>query len=1319
MNEFRVSGVVTAHPSRRPQPRVRGHEPRTPAPTALHHVFEATCDVMPTAIAVECGDRRLTYRELDERANALAHHLRSRGVGVGARVGIMLRRSVRAYVALLAVLKTGAAYVPIDPAAPPDRIEFIAADAELALLLVDAPQELGEQPCPVVDVERAERAAGGGTAERPRATASGDPACYVIYTSGSTGRPKGVEVAQSSICNFVEVATHVYGVRSDDRVYQGMTLAFDFSIEEIWPAWAVGATVVAGPDGEARVGPGLAEFLRSSGVTVLCCVPTVLATVEDDLPALRTLLVGGEACPAELVERWSRPGRRMLNTYGPTETTVTATWAELRPGRPVTIGTPMPTYRVEIRDDADRLVPDGEVGEICVRGVGVARRYLNRPELTAEKFRTDAEGRYYRTGDLGRVLPGGEIEYLGRADSEVKVRGHRVDLQEVESLLLEHGSVGGAVVRALPGGTELAAYVTRSSPEPRDGAFVAELHDGMRRRLPPYMVPAYVEVLDALPMLPSGKVDRSALPDPVGGRLVAAGAAHEPPATPVERAVAEVWAQVLNLAVDELSVHADFFTDLGGHSLLATTLVSRLRESGTAPALSVAALYANPTVRQLTEHLTDTGDPAEPAADQPPPCTHSTGRVAVAGTAQLAVAYVLALVFALPLLGVLALRGGRLDVTAIWQGAAAVAVGFVLLRLLLPVLACRLLTARLRPGHYPLWGATYLRVWSAQALLGLAPLGTLSGSPLLAPYLRLLGARVGARTHLAAASVGIPSLVEIGDDASVGYGARLETTHVEGGRLHVGPVAVGAGAFVGANAVLMPGARLGDGAHLDEQSLLASGQEAGAGRRWSGSPARRTDEPHPVLSRIGARSAAGWPVRLLLGFAVAWLGLELLPFLVAVPSLVLVVLAGFRYGLPGALVAAVVSGPLFVLTSCLVVAVGKRLVLHRAPVGVHPARTALGLRKHVADRLLAFSLAATNALYATLYTPPWLRALGARIGSRAEVSTVSHLDPDLLDLGDECFVADMASLGPATFHRGHVVLGRTRLEHRSFAGNAALARAGADLAANSLVGVHSVTPPEGTTEGGSWLGSPPMFLPRREQSASFADELTFRPGRGRVAERLLIEFFRIALPPALLSLALTGAVLALWRLVLAGGLAVAAPLAPVVGAAAALAVVLTVVLLKWVVVGRYRPRVEPLWSRFVRRTEFVTGLYESAAVPVLLGGLAGTPLLPVMLRLFGARIGRRVWLSTTYLTEFDLVRLGDDVAVGPATSLQTHLFEDRVMKMSTVTVRSGASVGGRSVVLYDGVVGRGAGLDALSLVMKGEHLEPGTRWRGIPCRAVG
>ncbi|MFH5822973.1 Pls/PosA family non-ribosomal peptide synthetase [Georgenia sp. AZ-5] len=1314
---------------RAPAPALAGG--RTSQCARFHHYFERTADRMPSATALECDGSTLTYAEVDELANRLANVLLERGLVPGARIGVMIPRSVDMYVAVLATLKAGATLVPIDPGAPADRVAYIATDSALDLVLLDT--ELApvseHLACDTVDLDSLREEARRASAARPGAEVPGDPVAYVIYTSGSSGRPKGVEVCQSSICNFLAVVPEIYDVRPTDRVYQGMTISFDFSIEEIWPTWAVGATLVAGPTDGRRIGAGLADFLEASEITMIYCVPTVLATLDRTIASIRTVNVGGEACPPELVERWG-PGRRILNTYGPTEATVTCTWAELEPGRPVTIGRALPTYRITLLDETRRPVPVGEVGEICVGGPGVARGYVGRPDLTADRFIPDPDrpggARVYRTGDLGRILPDGQIEYLGRADSEVKVRGHRVDLQEIENLLIGDPDVAVAVVKLLtaPGASgELAAYVVLTDTAPGAGSLVPRLHAELRRKLPGYMVPAYLEVVESIPMMPSGKADRKALPDPVAPRLVTGDVEYVPPETATEERVAAAWEAVLRLEPGTASVQADFFDDLGGHSLLAATAVSRLRAEIGDSGLSIMDLYAHPTIRGLAQRqdeLLREHASMEPAGEAlPRPAPAGRWRVALFGTTQLGWVYTMLVVFMLPIGVIYGINDGEPSLLMIGQLTLTFPVAYLVGRWVLPLTAVRLLCAGLREGTHPLWGQVHLRVWAASKAMTLSPLNMLSGSPWAETYLRLAGAQVGLACHIGTAQVPLPRFVRLGDGATVGYGVHLNAYDLSEGVLSLGRIEIGPDAVVNANSVLQAPCEVGAGASLREQSLLQAGERIPEGRTWAGSPAKESDTPgDPVLELMTRCELAPrtWPTRLLPLFAVGLAVLELLPLAALAPLVALVWWVLLTYGEMASLLVTAAGGPLFVLTTCVLILGVRRLALPATPVGVHHLRSQLGLEKWFGDKLLELSLDLNNTMYSTLYTPMWLRALGARVGRGAEVSTIANIDPDLLTLGDDSFVADMASVGSATYCNGHVALRATDVGTRAFVGNASFIPSGMHLDDGSLIGVQSVPPPTGVPAGTSWLGSPAFFLPRREMYEEFTEAQTFRPSRRQVRNRYIIEFFRIVMPASILSLSTFGTLYSLSFVADATSTLVTVLLTPVLALAFSLVVVLLVAALKWLLVGRYVPRVEPLWSGFVRRTEFVTGIYEAAAVPALLEILTGTPILGPLLRLFGTKVGRRALVETTYLTEFDLVRIGDDVAVGPHASLQTHLFEDRVMKMSTVTLRDRASVGGRAVVLYDSEVGEGATLAPLSLVMKGERLLPDTVWCGIPAQ---
>ncbi|MFB7663675.1 Pls/PosA family non-ribosomal peptide synthetase [Kitasatospora sp. NPDC056138] len=1316
-----------------------------PEARRLVQYFERTCDRVPQNTAVSCGPDRLTYAELDRRANRLARLLRQRGAAEGRTVGILLERSPEIYVALLAVMKSGAAYVPLDPSFPADRVDFIARDAGLCDLLTTSAlrDRTAGLPCPVLELDLPLPESARLADDRPTVDVDPSSLCYVIYTSGTTGRPKGVAVSHANIVNFLRVVAPIYRVGEEDRVYQGLSIAFDFSVEEIWPAWVSGATLVAGPTDDRRVGEGLAAFLAEQAITVLCCVPTLLTTIEAELPALRSLLVSGEACPPDLVRRWSREGRRILNVYGPTESTVTATWTELSPRRPVTIGTPLPTYRVYILDEQLHQVPDGESGEICIGGPGVAIGYVNRPELTAERFvRNPVEPdraenpRIYRTGDLGRLNPGGEIEFLGRIDTQVKIRGYRIELAEIEELLREDPAVENAVVtpREQDGVVQdLIGYVTLTDrTKEGDDELRERLHGSLRRRLPDYMIPSFVEVLPEFPLLAADKVDRKALPAPVSAPLARRARPHTAPATPLEQRLAAVWQEVLGGR--ELSVEDDFFCDLGGHSMAAARLMSRLRRLSDFERLAMADLYAHPTVRSLATFV---GSAAVPAAARerpagPPPRRHSSVRVAACGVAQVAALYGWLLVFGLPALVVLYRLLVTWDVPVVGLGGhgplgvlshlrysefVPLELVWTLLDLLLiPAIGCRMLLAGVRPGWYPLWGVTYLRFWLYTRMLAMTPVGLLAGSPLLAPFLRLLGARIGRGCHISS-PFGLPSFVQLGDEASVGYGARVQSYAVEGGWLRLAPVRLGDRAFLGTNSVVLPGAVIGRDASVGEQSLIPADCVVPTGEHWSGSPATPQEAAPAVLQSMAERpDSRPWPVRVLAGFTVGALLLVLVPLAILATGSAVVALVAWWYGFGWALLSTLVAGPVLVTTACVLIVLVKRAVLPRARAGIHAERTAFGVRKWIADGLMTTSLTMTHSLYSTLYLVPFLRLLGARTGRWSEVATVSFVDPDMLVIGERSFVADVSVVAPAVFHRGRIALAPAEVGRRSFVGNGALLPGSCRMGDNSLLGVHSVAPARPIGPETTWLGSPALFLPRREESQHFPAKYTFEPTPGLITARLAIEYLRVTLPS---TIGLACALLALYtgiRLARSGSALLVLLLGPALLLGAGVLATLVVVLLKWLVIGRYRPRVEPLWGIWVRRTELITGLFEGLVVPGLLGSLTGTPLMAWVMRLFGARIGRRVWLNTTYLTEFDLVEVADDAAVGEFTSLQTHLFEDRVMKMSRVRVGEAGSVGLRCVVLYDAEVGAGTSLDGLSLVMKGERLPPHTRWRGIPAR---
>ncbi|MFF2326473.1 MULTISPECIES: non-ribosomal peptide synthase/polyketide synthase [unclassified Streptomyces] len=561
------------------------------AGASLPQAFAAQVAATPEAVALVCGGTELTYGQLDARANRFAHALMARGVGPEQVVAVALPRSVESVVAVLGVLKAGAAYLPVDPAYPRTRIAFMLADARPAVVVDDPAMVTEASSRPETD---------------PEVVVDTRHPAYVIYTSGSTGRPKGVIVSHAGVSGLVAAQVDRLGMAPGSRVLQFASPSFDASFWDLCSALLTGAALVLAPAEaplEALTDPGLS-------VTHVTLPPSALAALDGTELTATTLVVAGEACPPELVERWA-PGRRMINAYGPTETTVCATMSEpLPPGSGVPpIGRPVAGFRAYVLDERLRIVPPGVAGELYVVGPGLARGYLNRPGLTAGRFTACPFGtgeRMYRTGDLVRRRTDGELEYVGRADDQVKVRGFRVEPGEVEAALAEHSAVAQAAVVARD--DRLVGYVaTRSGLAVRP----VELAAHLRERLPDYLVPTVFVVMDTLPLTPNGKLDRAALPVP---EAAPAGSGRAP-RTPQEQILAELFAEVLD--VPRVSVDEDFF-DLGGHSLLATRLVARVR-SVLGVELGLRALFQAPTVAGLAEALAEAGRarPALTAYERP------------------------------------------------------------------------------------------------------------------------------------------------------------------------------------------------------------------------------------------------------------------------------------------------------------------------------------------------------------------------------------------------------------------------------------------------------------------------------------------------------------------------------------------------------------------------------------------------------------------------------------------------------------------------------------------------------------------------------
>ncbi len=624
--------------------RLVGEAPlASPARGCLHQLFEAQADETPDAIAVTFEGGSLTYRELDRRSNQVASALRRRGVQAETVVGLCLERSLELIVGLIGILKAGGAYLPLDPDQPAERLAFVTGDARASVVLTQSRVAatltgLGAELLflDAGDTLRAE------PADRTPSAASPASLAYVIYTSGSTGKPKGVLVAHHNVARLFDATEPSFRFDAGDVWTQFHSHAFDFSVWEIWGALLHGGRLVVVPYWVSRAPDSFYQLLVDERVTVLDQTPSafrqlVLADERAGDPtrralALRWVIFGGEALDvADLRPFWDRHGDeapRLVNMYGITETTVHVTLrplgrADLERPWSSPIGVPLADLRVYVLDAHRQPVPVGVVGEMFVGGAGVARGYLGRPALTAERFVDDPffPGHpLYRTGDRARRLPSGELEYLGRTDLQVKIRGHRIELGEIEAALGLHAGVREAVVIAredTPGDKRLVAYVVAKAPEAA-ALPAAELRAFARERLPEYMLPAAFVALPSLPLTSNGKLDRRALPAPEASAL--ARGEYVVPRGPVEEAIAGVFADVLGVPPERVGAHDGFF-DLGGHSLLATMVAVRLR-SALGVEVPLRAIFESPTPAGLALHVSgavaDGAVPVAPAIRRAP-----------------------------------------------------------------------------------------------------------------------------------------------------------------------------------------------------------------------------------------------------------------------------------------------------------------------------------------------------------------------------------------------------------------------------------------------------------------------------------------------------------------------------------------------------------------------------------------------------------------------------------------------------------------------------------------------------------------------------
>jgi non-ribosomal peptide synthetase-like protein len=1315
-----------------------------PAEGLLQGFLARSAALVPDAVAIEVPPGRgrpegqtLSYRALDSLSDRLALHLAPM-LRPEAIVPLLLARtSPLLHVTQMAVLKAGGAFTCLDPGFPTERMEEILADAEATIVLADhgGLARLSSLPGEGVRLLDPAELLAHAPAPAPLPTdIAPDRLAYVIYTSGTTGRPKGVMIEHRSIANLVRSDIAEFALTPADRVVQGSSAAYDSFLEEAWLAFASGATLLVMDDETARLGPDLVPWLRAERATVFCPPPTLLrstgcADPAAALPVLRLLYVGGEALPSDVADLWGE-GRRLVNGYGPTECAVTCVRTDVAAGEPVTIGRPVPGMAAHVLDEHLAEVPDGGRGELCMAGVGLARGYRNRPEVEAEKFVDHPRlGRLYRTGDLVHRDASGCFHYHGRIDAQVKIRGHRVELGEIEARLAALPGVRAAAARLQDegGNAELVAWIVPDRP---DGPPDPEaLKDALAATLPRHMVPRRIGTLEALPTTVGGKLDRAALPA-IAAPAEAAPRAAAAPATPLEHKLAAAVADILKRG-GTLSVEDDFFEALGGDSLSAAMLVTLLRGDPQTDWITVSDVYEARTVRKLAEvgaaHRA-------PGAAGPVPF-HREGRPWPLLTAVVQCGWL----------------GGELLVGS-WAAWAATfkllpflfeglgLVGFILLAPLLglavmalyvpaaigfAVLVKRLAVGRYRPVRTPYRSAYYTRHWVAMQAARLIPWAMLQGTSFQVTALRALGARIGRRVHIHRGvdlGRGGWDLLEIGDDASLGQDVHIGLVEIDRGDIVVGPVVIGVGAALRVRAAVEGGCSVGEGAELAPLSVLCTGEAIPPGERWDGVPAMPAGKA-AAPGRVDAVALSSWLHGLLTMLAK---GAAAAAALIPAELLTLAVCAAagigisdvwrwlYRPTLDPALVAIVlgltfVSLPLSLVANALVV---------RALGPVRPGTIGRWSPAYVRVWLKTGILFGSGEwLSGTLFWPYWLRLAGMRIGAKCEISTIIDVVPELVAIGGETFFADGIYLGGPEVTAGAVRLAPVSLGRNTFLGNHAVVPAGETLPDDILIGIATVADAHQIASGHARFGHPSFDLPRREV-VEVHRSLTHDPSALRYWNRVFWELLRFALPivPLLLG--------ALWYAALASGRRAAGTLVfafAVIPGATLLTLAascLVVLALKWLLIGRVKPGQHALWSCWCSRWDFVYVAWARNANRIL-QQLEGTGVLAAYLRLMGLKIGKGALLGPQFsqVVDPDMIDIGAGATV--SAMFQAHTFEDRVLKVGKVAIGPGATVAFGTVPLYGAVVGEGAHVGAHSVVMKHEHLRPGLRYQGVPTRVFG
>ena len=1261
----------------------------------------------------------ISYKELDEWSNQIALYLQAQGVKAGDSVGLWYPRSLELPVAILGILKTGASYIPIDREMPKERIQKVFTDINVTAYFSDTDADINCRPLKIPAFKR--------DIETPFSEIfSNENIAYVIFTSGSTGSPKGILISHKNICHLIRSEHDILQISSNDKVYQGFSVSFDMWCEEVWISLFAGATIWIADEFTVKAIDELSNVLIEEEITVLHAVPSILAII-DEVPALRIVNAGGEACTPQVQKKWAKSYRKFYNSYGPTETTVTSNVALLHEDDLITIGDPLPNYNIAVVNEQMEIVPRGERGEMIISGPGVSKGYFNLPHLTAEKFLPNLFSeiygdRIYKTGDAVVIQENGFIDFQGRIDDQIKLRGYRIELGEIESRINQLEGIAAASVAIRKDSNQqdqLVGYVKLQAGYTFDEA---DIRKRLASFLAPYMVPVVIVALQVMPSMPSGKTDRKRLPFPESFIQTSDPTEllfneNDSVSTKVIKTLAFVFPG------KEIDLQKDFFTDLGGHSLLAATLVSHLRQKANLKNASLKDIYTHRPLIAFTENL-------EKSQTKTTHQRESFKRVSNTQYYLCNLAQTISLFF---IYGLLAIQiffpylSYYYFVVNDYGHANALLSAFILYSLIPLIFSTfilvfkRLFLGKFQAGDYRLWGWHYYRWWVWQAMKRLLPSQFIVDTALYPKYLRMLGVKVHPSATLSSLQIGAEDLLTIDENVSTSSGCVIDNATVENGWLKLRKVHLKANVYLGSSAIVGGNTVMEENSELQDLSYLQTNVTVGKGEIWNGSPAVKIktipQSEFPFVNTVSTFKRAYYSI-------IYFFSLFLFPLIVIIPLFptlyTLYVLDDnadsydFTY-----LWQTPILSFCYLLLFILVISGLSRFCGINMKEGTYSVYSFTYYKKWFKDQLMNLSLIVLHPLYASIYISTFYRLLGAKVGKNSEISTASDVTHSLLEIGNNSFIADAVILGEHDVRNQELILQKTIIGNNSFVGNSGVIPQGYSLGDNMLIGVLSKPPTDEQLQNSNekdWFGSPPIGLPMRQRMENFDKSKTFTPSLKTKIARGIVEALRIIIPQTVVMIS-SVLFIAFSHNLLEESIPKLLLLLPFyyLGFMAIPGFLFTA-LLKWILIGKYKKNALPMYHYKVWFSEAVTCVYEALSVIFFLDQLRGTMWLPVMMRILGVKVGKRVWLNTTDITEYDMVSIGDEAMLNEGCGPQTHLFEDRIMKIGSVNIGKKTTIGSHTIILYDSKIGNNVTVESLSLLMKGEELPDNTDWIGSPVK---